>query len=345
LSEVRSISMIIKSLTRKTARFGQLLTYINAPEGKGQSAISHNLKSSPDNLKEIGQEFTENARFCPKRTNGVILYHEILSLGEGDREKVTEEILTDLGRKYLELRASDALAYAKAHMSSPCPHLHVIISGNLIESPKKLRLSKTKFESIKRELERYQKERYPFLTHSVAFFGEKEKTRSEQKRPEQERDRRLKERGEKQLSRKEAVKKRAEECLALADSEEDFKNRLESAGLEFYMRGKHAGVKDAADGKKYRFHTLGVDEQYRKALSLWQQLSRRKGEIEAITAEKLQRELREFGFAGEALLVLSSGGEGLTKEQDSRKKELERIMDRKRQRSRAKERGRGIEFS
>ena len=339
--------MIIKSLTRKTASFRQLLSYINAPEGKGKSAISHNLKSHPDNLKAIGKEFAENARFCPKRINGVILYHEILSLAEGDRENVTEEILTDLCRKYLELRASDAIAYAKAHLHSPCPHLHVIISGNLIESPKKLRLSKTKFERIKRELERYQKERYPFLTHSVAFSGEKEKTRSEQKkkRPEQERDRRMREQGEKQLSRKEAVRRRAEECFALAESEDDFKSRLKAAGLEFYMRGKHAGVKDATDGKKYRFNTLGIDEKHREALSLWQQLSRRKKEIEAVTAEKLRRELRELGFAGEALSVLSFGGEGLPEEQRSRKKELERILDGKKQRARAKERGRDIEFS
>ena len=41
----------------------------------------------------------------------------------------------------------------------------------------------------------------------------------------------------------------------------DFIVRLDSAGFDFYIRGKSPGVVDKESGRKYRFQTLGLLEQ------------------------------------------------------------------------------------
>ena len=173
--------MIIKSMSRKSKTFGQLLRYVNGPDIAGAlgPAWLHNLQAQEHDLDGIRREFFANAGYLKRRKNGNVLYHEILSFGEGDRESVTVPMMEDLVRRYLELRAPYALAYARAHFNTECPHVHVVISANNVGSSRRLRLSRREFRSIQREVERYQRERYPFLEHSVAQGGVKVKSRSQ----------------------------------------------------------------------------------------------------------------------------------------------------------------------
>ncbi len=100
--------MIIKSMSRKTASFAQLLGYI-AAEGKVTGApLVHNLYADGTQVAAVNHEFMANARHCPPRKNGVVLYHEILSIAEADRHHVSAEMLSDLARQYLSWRATEA---------------------------------------------------------------------------------------------------------------------------------------------------------------------------------------------------------------------------------------------
>jgi hypothetical protein len=162
--------MIVKSMSRKTASFGQLLKYINAPKEKGRFAILHNLRAAVDYPQQIEAEFLENYNHIREgRKDGIVLYHEVIAITKEDREHDTEEMLNDLAREYLRWRAPNALAYAKAQFDTDSPHLHLMISGNLIESKRKLHLERAEFERIKRKLERYQVEKYPQLSHSIVY--------------------------------------------------------------------------------------------------------------------------------------------------------------------------------
>ncbi len=129
-------------MARKSPSFGQLLAYITIPEQAGP-AVLHNLHSDGNDLAAIHSEFLDNSRYLPPRKNGNVLYHEILSFADFDKPSVTPSILEDLTRQYLELRAPYALAYTKAHFETDCPHMHIIISANALESTRRLRLSRS----------------------------------------------------------------------------------------------------------------------------------------------------------------------------------------------------------
>ena len=169
--------MIVKSLSRKNKSFGELVKYIDKKSVGDQYGVFHNLKVFKNNPKLVSKEFRKNSDRCLKRKNGVYLYHDILSFSDRDTNRLTPEIMQDLASRYIELRANNSLAYGKIHLDTECPHVHLMISGNLLGSAKKTRISKAKFKQIKIELERYQKSRYPFLEHSLVFErGRKEKS-------------------------------------------------------------------------------------------------------------------------------------------------------------------------
>lgn len=123
-------------------------------------------------INRIHKEFLANDKYRKKRKGGIALYHDQLSIHPEDKRHVTEPMLEDLLKKYVELRgAKNALVVAKAHLHAPNPHLHVMISGNEVKSSKTLRMSITEFETLRRTFEQYQFEQYPELTHSIAYIN------------------------------------------------------------------------------------------------------------------------------------------------------------------------------
>jgi len=145
----------------------------------------------------------------------------------------------------LNLRAPDALAYAKSHFDTSCPHVHIIISGNLVKSPKKLRLSKVNFRNIQKKIEAYQKEKYPQLEHSIAFL-KKDKQRKGIKRTQKEmaQKNRLIQKKTKSCNQKEKIFQIVSHVLLQSESEQEFIQELSKNNISFYIRGKHAGVID-----------------------------------------------------------------------------------------------------
>lgn len=283
-----------------------MLRYINEPEEKGRQAILHNLRSAFDYLPQIEAEFLENARHIRNQPkNGVVLYHEVLAIAEADREMVTEEMLIDLAREYLRRRAPNALAYAKAQFDTASPHVHILISGNLIESKRKLRLERNDFERVKREMEIYQIEKYPQLEHSVVYRKQQHKAhdRPALTQGEHERIRRLKDQASKPPTLKEEARERLKACLTAAQSEEHLIELLNAAQLAPYVRGKTPGVTDTRTGRKYRLNTLGLDQEGQEAVKhlradqpQHERTQARLQKVEKIKLSKVQRQWFRLGF-------------------------------------------------
>ena len=64
----------IKSIGRKDANFGQLITCLHKQEGGSETSFTllHNIFDvSPNDMKGIEQAFKENNRYRKKRKNGV----------------------------------------------------------------------------------------------------------------------------------------------------------------------------------------------------------------------------------------------------------------------------------
>jgi hypothetical protein len=329
-------------MSRKTVSFHQLLRYINAPLQKGRQAISHNLRSAFDYLPQIEAEFLQNynhIRNQPK--GGVVLYHEIIALAEADREKVTEEMLIDLTREYLRRRAPNALAYAKAQFDTDSPHVHILISGNLIESAKKLRIERGAFERIKREMEAYQIEKYPQLSHSIVYGKQRQKAHDRPRLTnlEAERARRLQAEGIKKPSQKEDVRERLKACLIAANTEEHLIELLKAAQFAPYVRGKTPGVTDTRTGRKYRLNTLGLDREGQETVSRLranqpqpERTQARLQKVEDIKLAKVQRQWLRLGFREEIAAAIQTPVPPAA----GRERDLHAIRQRRRERQRAR---------
>jgi hypothetical protein len=307
--------MVIKSMTRKSPSFLQLISYISR-EGRAEGhPVLHNLHADGQDLEKLNRAFIKNARYCPPRKNGVLLYHEILSLSPQDRDYATPEILADLAEYYLSLRAPQAMAWGMVHFEKN-PHIHLIISANLRGQAKKLRLSRKAFSTVKRELEAYQKQQYPQLSRSIVFDEPKEKAREVKQKTgserltrnasEQEREKRLKRQGRGDSSRKEPLRQQLLDALTTCTSLEAFTASLAQQGITLYhRRGRLTGI--ISKGKKYRFRTLGLETILEASCNRWKQLPQRRHSLHNLLAEKARHLFREFGVAEQIRRILEGG--------------------------------------
>ncbi|MDY7091806.1 MAG: relaxase/mobilization nuclease domain-containing protein [Acidobacteriota bacterium] len=249
-------------MARKSISFGQLLSYIDRPQ-EASTPLLHNFggHGSPEAIR---REFLHNAHLLPPRKNGNVLYHEVLSFAPGDRDQLAPEDLTDLTRRYLELRAPYALAYGRAHFDADNPHVHLVISANNVGSSQRLRLSRREFRQVQQQLEQYQKQRYPQLSHSLAQ-GPRSRSKQHETRAEQERRRR----GERAPSRKQVLCELIQQELSRSWSGAECYQRLLQQGLRLYQRGKTIGVEDLRSGRRYRLTTLGLAETFERARQAW----------------------------------------------------------------------------
>lgn len=330
--------MIIKSMSRKTVSFGQLLRYINEPKEKGLWPVLHNLRASMDYLPQIEAEFLDNAKHIRnQRKDGVMLYHEIIAIAPEDRQHVTEAMLNDLAREYLRHRAPNALAYAKAQFNTASPHIHLLISGNLIESKQKLRLARGEFEQVKREIEAYQRQRYPMLTHSIVHDPQRRKThdRLQETDGEHERARRMKMTGRADPTHKQEARERLKACLDNAGSEQHLIELLKAAQLAPYVRGKTPGVTDTKTGRKYRLNTLGLDcegqetiKRLREQAPAREKTERRIEQLDEIELGKIQRQWLRLGFREEIAEVLRGDSVGRREREIGQAKQYQRELER-----------------
>lgn len=247
--------MIIKSMSRKTVSFQQLLTYINKENAGQMFNIHHNLYGQ--NQTELVQEFRTNSEFLKKHKKGVVLYHEILSITKAQEinNAQQKQILRSITEDYISQRAPNNLVFAALHDNKKHNlHYHIVISSNEVNSSKRVRLSIGKFNSIKRDLENSVLQQFPELEQETAI-GKKSQVKQTHSAA------RLQHRTG-ALHKKQELTQILNTIFKSVNSQTELEEKLLNEGLEAYVRGKHIGVKFIETGRKHRLKTLGLQDEF-----------------------------------------------------------------------------------
>jgi hypothetical protein len=245
--------MILKSMGRKSSSFGQVIEYITKEKEKipvpPHLIFKHNLFGKTK--AEIEQEFLRNEANRQYKRGGVNrLYHEWIAFHDQDRDKLTDLMLEDLARQYFKIRNENALFVAAVHKDKDHVHVHFLVSGTEI-SGKSLRISKQEFNDIKKSLQDYQIQKYPQLQHSISNFEAKSKNQIQSK------EYKVIERNGK--SDKQVLKEQLEQIYSQSKSRTEWQEKIKSAELEVYTRGKNQGI--IFNDRNYRLNTLGFTEE------------------------------------------------------------------------------------
>ena len=243
---------------------------------EGKAVLWHNFYGSERTREdEIIQEFEKNARLLKERSNGNVLYHEILSFSRGHELKDEElfRVVADIGQEYLSERASRQLAYGVIHRDTDHIHLHLMISSNPVGKTERVRLSKKEFAEVQKRVERFALARYPELAQTKIYDRE----RAPERLKTDAREQALKSRTH-EPSRKEALKARLHSLFERASTFKELAELAKAEGFNFYQRGKSVGVavRDP-DGqeRRHRLSTLGVEAHYEMTNRRLAELARR----------------------------------------------------------------------
>jgi len=246
--------MIIKSMSRKAATFGQLIEYITTGQIDERYNVHQNTFSR--HYDKLKAEFEENAQYLPKRKNGVYLYHEILSItrAKGISEKRQKEIFCQLAQEYAQGRAGQNMVFAGMHDDkSHNLHYHFVISANGVNESRRFRLSKAEFAKFKQDFEKMVLQKYPELEQEVII----------QRLPSQKLSNKggeLKRRTGKTPQRDKVIDM-LKGIFEKSFSHDDLIRGLDERGYDFYIRGKNPGVSERSTGRKYRLKTLRLIDQ------------------------------------------------------------------------------------
>ncbi|CAM2069153.1 hypothetical protein SCOR_27540 [Sulfidibacter corallicola] len=268
--------MIIHSMSRKTASFGELITYIDRGASSSRQKpymYVWNLFGSDHAAMTV--EFEENSRLVKRRRNGNRLYHEVVSLRVSNAIPLEQQyrMLHDLVGDYIRMRAPGCLVYGRLHTEhqfdpdNPHIHFHLVVSANEVGKSRRHWLSRKDFGQIQRSMEAYVLQRYPELDQPAIFTKPgvgKNRARGRIKHHARQYERRT---GRK--SRKRLVQEVVLEALEVAGSREQLDAALSQEGFALYHRRKHTGVRCLEDGRKYTFGTLEVEAAFAKRQEFW----------------------------------------------------------------------------
>ena len=248
---------------QKSQNFEQLSHYMNSEKSDERYDLYHNLFSQGQ--KNIAEEFLKNSEFLKKRKNGNFLYHEILSISlEKDVAlQYAKDSLRSIALEYISKRCPNNLVYACLHEDhTDHLHYHLMISANQRGEATRVRLKKTEFDTIKRDLENHVLVQYPKLKQrKVITASNKEKKISRKASDQKRRTGRL--------DRQEAVRDMIQKAMKEASSFEVFKSYLADNNFIYGTRGKNYKVTVTHNNGKvvaYRFATIGVHNEFERYL-------------------------------------------------------------------------------
>lgn len=222
-----------------------------------------NLYAGPETPEnELVGAFEANARRLPSRRNGNVLYHEILAFSRGVELSgdALARAMADIGEQYLERRAPDQLAYGVIHKDTEHVHLHLMISANPAGKSDRIRLAKSDFAQIQRDIEGVVLAKYPELAQTRVYSRERSRERLKTDVHEQAMKVRTG-----RPSQKEHLKGQLHGIFERANSLDDLAKLLSEARISIYTRGKSIGVvvRDArGTERRHRLSTLGLVPHY-----------------------------------------------------------------------------------
>ncbi len=217
-------------------------------------AVTHNLKGK--SIDGWVQQFKSNEQYrLRKRTDSVLLTHEILSWHRDDAKNITLAKMETMAREYIRLRNPNGIYVAVPHFDKDHYHIHICASGIEYKTGKSLRLSQLEFLKLKKNIQQYQIEHFPELIKSVVAHGKKERSITSDKEFQ------IKLRTGRE-TRKEQVIAILKTCYKKANSKEIFFQLLNESGLKTYQRsGETTGV--VHNNYKFRFSRIGfTDERF-----------------------------------------------------------------------------------
>lgn len=251
--------MIVKIKSHKKAGFKKLLNYMMFDKDRlfdeqGKSfVITHNINGN--SIDQWVKQYALNESFRKvKRSDSVILTHEILSWHRDDAKEISLEKLKEMTEEYIRLRNDGGVFVAVPHFDKQHYHVHICASGVGFRTGKSLRLSRNEFTKLKKDIQLFQQSQFPELSKSVVAHGKKEKGKMSDKEFQYKlrtgRD-----------SKKEVLSAILKTCYKKAISKETFFELLSECKAVPYLRsGKVTGV--TYEGLKFRFSRLGFEEKW-----------------------------------------------------------------------------------
>lgn len=226
-------------------------------KSKEKFIIKHNVRART--INGFIREFNEQEKYrLVKRKDSIKIFHTIISFGKNDTPLITDKLLKDIGKKFIQERGDNALYVGTKHTDRGHIHLHFCSSGTQLNG-RSARVSNQKFRSIKLSLDRYQREKYPFLIHSLPDYEKKKKYNKELLVPTLKANRQF---------NKAALLEKLEKIYQRSSSKSEFLSKIKDLGHEPYSRnGKLQGV--LFEGKvKHRFSRLGFDQNRLEQLDI-----------------------------------------------------------------------------
>jgi len=247
--------MIVKIKTRKRPTFRQLIEYMMKDkarffnEKENSFVIAHNLRGN--NIGDWIKQFQKNEEYrTRKRKDSVMLTHEIISFHK-DEENISLAKMEDMAREYIRQRNPNGIYLAVPHTDKQHYHIHICASGVEYKTGKAMRMSKEQFQTLKKNIQQYQQEKFPELSKSVVNHSKKGKAKITDKEYQ------FKLRTGRETLKEELAEK-INICLAKAKSMESFIQILKAENIRPYERGgRFSGV--WYENLKFRFNRLQIN--------------------------------------------------------------------------------------
>lgn len=255
--------MIVKIKSHKSYGFKKLLNYMlfdkdRLFDDKRKSfVISHNLHGKT--IDSWVEQYSLNESFRKiKRSDSTILTHEILSWHSKDASEITLDKLKAMTHEYIRLRNIKVMFLAVPHFDKEHYHVHICASGLEFRTGKSLRLSRSEFTKLKKDIQLFQQQHFPELSHSVVDHGKlKPESMSDKEFQYKLRSGRD--------SKREMLSAILKTCYKKAISRDTFLELLKDCNAIPYSRG--GVVKGVTfEGLKFRFERVGFGERWLERL-------------------------------------------------------------------------------
>ncbi|GGG19726.1 hypothetical protein GCM10011344_20520 [Dokdonia pacifica] len=263
--------MIVKALSHKSTSVSairKLVQYVSNPEkmqdnyyGRKPLMVKQYLQSY-DTEKWVQSFKSNDDNRTFNHTKRTVLRHEIISFSSQSNPLISRETLQVFAKYYLKNRMTKpTMGIGVVHYDSS-PHIHFVIAGVALDSTA-TRVSRQQFKSFKIQLQNFQQEHYPELSHSIVEHT-KPKTLELKLTYQEER---MKDNGKVSYKEKLSCKvmQLAKGCVSLSELETKLK---EQSLHPYHRRGLLTGV--WLGNRKFRLATLGVGKEHLKKMTLEQ---------------------------------------------------------------------------
>lgn len=160
--------MIIKTFSRTSPSMQDIVHYIADPNKTQEQPLRVYRNVPSMDIENIIDTFEQNLTFQTPQ-NKLTAYHDILSFHPSDVPLLSQDIIYELVQHYIMLRAPKSLWFGQLHTDQEHPHVHLLLSGNEYHARKASRISRPEFYQLRVDLEHYQQEHFPQLTHSLIY--------------------------------------------------------------------------------------------------------------------------------------------------------------------------------